>query len=162
MSVDELVSPDQLRGLSYETASLYGMPHIGCKYTSENINATAFDADDYRRCACCGKSGVPHNRHHEPPRSKGTFLLETPMGKFVLLPALIDLCGSGTTGCHGQRHRNNLKIRWKWDSPEFERKWWNGYFLSRSWHKPNGSWLWDYGCYIFEHDGRVWAYRGRP
>ena len=34
-----------LRGLSIDKASLYGMPHIGCRYKREHIDATAFEGD---------------------------------------------------------------------------------------------------------------------
>ena len=149
---------EQLRGMSYEKAKLYGMPHIGCKYRRDDIAATAFDSD-VRRCAGCGRTNGKHDRHHEPPRSNGSFLLVTPIGQFVLKPALIDLCGSGTTGCHGERHNGKLKIRWEWDSPEYEEKWWSGYFLSRPFHEPHGKWLYQYGRYVFERNGQSWEYR---
>lgn len=149
---------EQLRGLSYEKAKLYGMPNIGCKYRFEDINSTAF-VDDRRRCACCGRTNGHHNRHHEPPKSNGCFLLETPKGKFVLLPALIDLCGSGTTGCHGERHNGKLKISWEWDTPVYEAMWWNGDFLSSPYHEPHGKWLYGFGRYIFEHNGKRWEHR---
>lgn len=149
----------RLRGLSYQKASLYGMPHIGCKYRYEDINSTMWDGD-FRRCACCGRSGGAHNRHHEPPKSNGLFVLETEYGRFVLLPALIDLCGSGTEGCHGDRHNGKLGIRWEWDSDEYAEKWWSGWFLSRPYHEPHGSWLYGYGCYVFERGDGEWRFRG--
>lgn len=151
-------SREQLRGVSYEKAKLYGMPHIGCRYKRDDINATAF-IDETRRCAGCGRTNGRHDRHHEPPRSNGSFLLITPMGRFVLKPALIDLCGSGTTGCHGERHNGKLKISWEWDTPEYEEQWWNGYFLSRPYHEPHGRWLYSYGRYVFERNGQRWEYR---
>jgi hypothetical protein len=149
----------QLRGWSYEKASLCGMPHIGCKYKREDIAATAWQGD-HRRCAFCGRTTGSHDRHHEPPRSNGAFLMFTPRGRFVLLPALIDLCGSGTTGCHGDRHNGRLKIRWEWDTDEDARKWWDGTYLSAPFHKPHGAWLYEHGCYVFERNGREWRYRG--
>ena len=148
----------QLRGLSFPKASLYGMPHIGAKYWKEEMDATKWTGD-YRQCACCGKVGGQHNRHHEPPRSNGTFLLETPRGKFVLFPALIDLCGSGTTGCHGKRTNGILKISWSWYEEEFAEAWWDGSLLSKPYHEPHGNWLWDYGRYVFEMDGKGWEVR---
>ena len=149
----------QLRGMSYEKASLYGMPHIGCKYRFEDIRSTVWDGDA-RRCAYCGKVSGRHNRHHEPPKANGLFVLHTKMGSFVLLPALIDLCGSGTEGCHGLRHSRRLKIRWEWDSDEDAEKWWSGWFLSRPYHEPHGVWLYNHGCYVFEMDGSERRYRG--
>lgn len=149
----------QLRGLSYPKASLYGMPHIGCRYWREDMAATKFDSEPHR-CACCGKVGGVHNRHHEPPRSNGTFLLETPRGKFVLFPALIDLCGSGTTGCHGLRHNGGLKIAWEWYDDGSAEDWWDGTFLSMPYHPPHGEWLWRHGRYVFERDSMRWEIRG--
>jgi len=149
---------EQLNGRPYETAKLYGMPHIGAKYYREHVDATKFTGD-YRRCACCGKTGGAHSKHHEPPKGRGSsFILKTPMGRFVLLPALIDLCGSGTTGCHGDRHNGDLGIRWEWDSDEYEEKWWDGTLLSRG-MKPNGAWLFEYGRYIFSKGDREWEVR---
>ena len=150
-------SMHQLRGLSYETASLFGMPHIGARYFREDINCTEWEGDT-RRCAFCGRATGAHSKHHEPPRSKGSFLLATPIGSFVLMPALIDLCGSGTTGCHGDRHNGRLKIRWKWDSDEFAEMWWQGAFLKKG-MAPNGKWLFGYGRYVFERNGRTFEYR---
>lgn len=154
-----MLDQSQLRGLSIDKTRLYGMPHIGCWYTGKGINATAF-SDVHMRCACCGRTNGAHNRHHEPPRSNGLFVLDTQHGRFELRPALIDLCGSGTTGCHGDRHNGRLKIRWKWDDAEAEHQWWSGYWLSLPNHEPHGDWLWKYGRYIFERDGKVWEYIG--
>lgn len=148
-----------LRGLSMDKASLYGMPHIGCRYTRDDMARTAFESD--LRCAWCGSQRGFHSRHHEPPRSNGSFLLNTPKGKFVLLPALVDLCGSGTTGCHGDRHNGLLKLRWEWDGDEFAEKWWDGTFLSRPYHEPNGKWLYAYGCWVLERDGVERRFRGQ-
>jgi len=166
MSVDNLYDPSQLRGLSYETAKLYGMPHIGSWYLSENVKDYAIPS--YAPCAACGRPAS--NVHHEPPRGKsscidpmtvekipGSFLLETPRGKFVLLPALICLCGTGTMGCHGDRHNGRLAISWEWDDDESERKWWDGTFLKTG-LVPHGDWLYFHGHYVFEHDGFRWEY----
>lgn len=151
---------EQLRGLSYEKASLYGMPHIGCKYrTRYEIASTAFEGRT-RKCACCGRVGGVHSRHHEPPRANGHYMLATGHGTFQLRPALIDLCGSGTMGCHGDRHNGRLSIRWEWDSEENEKNWWNGYMLSLPGHEPHGKWLYAYGHYVFDHDGKTWQHRG--
>lgn len=168
MSVECLHDPSQLRGLPYETAKLYGMPHIGAWYNSENVKD--YDHPDYFPCPICGRAST--NVHHEPPRGKsscidpetlkkvpGSFLLETPWGKFVLLPALICLCGSGTTGCHGDRHNGSLSIRWEWDSDDDERMWWDGTFLKRG-LKPNGDWLYEHGRYVYESRFGSYEYRG--
>lgn len=164
------MTPDsrQLKGLPYETVKLYGMPHIGAWYKTENVKDYAHDR--YVPCASCGLPAS--NVHHEPARGSssckdpktgkkipGSFLFDTPKGRFVLLPALICLCGTGTTGCHGKRHNGELKIRWEWDSEESERKWWDGTFLSKG-REPNGEWLWSHGKYVFTDSGREWSYRG--
>lgn len=165
MTIAALHSPSQLRGLSYEKASLYGMPNIGAHYVREDV--TCYEHDSYVPCPVCGKPSA--NVHHEPPRGAsraldgarkvpGAFLLETPMGKFVLLPALICLCGTGTTGCHGDRHSGKLSIRWQWLSEEWERDWWNGKLLSHG-LPPNGDWLYDYGYYVFETEHGKFTYR---
>lgn len=160
-------SAEQLMGLPYETAKLYGMPHVGAWYRSENVRD--YSHADYCQCPACGRPAS--NVHHEPPRGRsscidpetgrkipGSFLLCTPMGKFVLLPALICLCGTGTTGCHGDRHGGKLGIRWEWDSEESERRWWDGTFLKAG-LEPNGEWLWSHGHYVFARDGKEWSYR---
>ena len=170
MSIECIQYDGQLKGLPYKTAKLYGMPHIGCRYYRDDVNAVKWTGD-FRTCAACGKSGGQHSKHHEPPKSKGCpFLLEcrksdtSPGGRFALKPALIDLCGSGTTGCHGNRHNGMLRVSWEWDSDEYERMWWDGTFLSHG-KDPHGTWLYLYGCYVFEADdgtgtwSACWTYR---
>ena len=147
-----------LHGFPYDTAKLYGMPNIGCRYYREDADGGQWTGQ-YRECACCGKVGGIHSKHHEPPKGRGrSFLLRTKMGSFVLLPALIDLCGTGTTGCHGDRHNGKLKIRWEWDDEEYEAKWWDGTFLSQG-KQPNGKWLFGYGRYVFSRCGHEWEVR---
>lgn len=148
----------QLSGLSYETASLYGMPHLGAAYSSDSVNDTKLTTL-HPICAACGRTTYPFSKHHEPPRSKGhVFLLKTDMGQFVLRPALIVLCGSGVTGCHGDRHNGRLSIRWEWDSDESAERWWSGDFLAHK-RKPNEPWLFEHGRYVFENDSRTWEVR---
>lgn len=143
----------QLRGLTFEAASLFGMPNLGAVYLREDMSATSMRES---RCACCGtRSSHGWSVHHEPPRSKGTFLLCTEWGRFVLLPALIVLCGSGTTGCHGKRHNGQLRIRWEWDLDEYAEKWWSGWILSH-FCAPHSPRLFELGRYVFEMDGKSW------
>lgn len=150
-------SMDQLRGLSYPAASLYGMPNLGAEYTREDVSATKLHRPP--RCACCGtQSARGFSAHHEPPRSKGSFVLRTEWGSFVLLPALIALCGSGTTGCHGMRHGGRLRIRWEWDSDEYAEKWWSGWTLSH-YCAPHSPRLFKLGRYVFALDGIEWEVR---
>jgi len=138
----------KLRGLSYETASLYGMPHLGASYARDDVDSNRLEPG--ARCICCGK--IARNSHHEPPKSKGrNFLLVTEWGQFVLKPALMSLCGSGTTGCHGRRHERRWTVRWEWDSDEIAEKWWSGYWLSHG-YAPNSHKLFSLGRYVFEFD----------
>lgn len=122
---------EQLRGLPYEEAQKFGMPHVGCFYAGESVKS-------HRRvdeAACCVCGAPASNAHHDPPLGMGgknrSFLLVTKMGKFVLKPALFAVCGSGTTGCHDGFHGGSrYRARWVWGSPEYGELWWSGYWLS--------------------------------
>lgn len=146
----------QLNGLSYEIASLYGMPHLFGEYYRDDVDATRWVPRDERTCACCGRTYFHRwSLHHEPPKSKGrSFNLATPMGTFVLKPALIGLCGSGTEGCHGDRHARLLTIRWAWESDENAERWWSGHWLSHG-YMSNSQRLFELGHYEFERGGMV-------
>lgn len=131
-----------LNGVSFETASLYGMPHYGAYYAGNGINTNKLYPSTL--CACCRRLAT--NSHHEPPKGKGhAFVLHG----HVLKPALIALCGSGTTGCHGRRHSGKLRIRWAWKNETYERLWWDGTFL-RSGFVSNDPRLYRYGKWVFE------------
>ena len=117
-----------LSGLSRETAERFGKPHVSAFYAASSVSSNRLA--EGASCAICDRPAT--NSHHEPPRSKGAFALPTPKGVFVLKPALIALCGSGTTGCHGAVHSGIFRIRWVWDSEEAERAWWDGSILSKS------------------------------
>lgn len=136
-----------LDGVPYEVAKCFGMPHVGAFYSSSSVHSHKREED--ARCAVC--KAMATNAHHEPPKGMGgkyrRFLLCTPMGQFVLKPALIALCGSGTTGCHGDRHNGNFKIRWEWDEEQFEENWWNGHFLSHGF-KPHDKRLYSMGRWV--------------
>ncbi|WP_288071233.1 hypothetical protein [Adlercreutzia caecimuris] len=130
-----------LRGASYAHASCCGMPHVRAAYT----------ADDIRRYeshgGACPMCGLPvANVHHEPPRSFGSFLLRSPSGIHVLKPALISLCGSGTTGCHGLVHHGLASWRWEWDSDEWAERWWSGDLLRRM--SPHDPGLYELGRWV--------------
>lgn len=141
-------SSSVLGGMDYESARLYGMPHVSAAYTGEGVRL--YRLEEGARCLACGRPAT--NAHHEPPKGHGrSWVLRTPWGRFVLRPALIALCGSGTTGCHGDRHSGLLRFRWEWDDEEDEEAWWNGFLLSHGYH-PH-----DRGLYKF---GRWVAYRG--
>lgn len=155
----------QLRGLSYDVASLYGMPHINAVYRRADDIRLKTRWEGERICAVCGRTQAPSwSVHHEPPKSKGSgknpyFHLMTKMGAFPLKPALIGLCGSGTEGCHGDRHNGLLRIRWVWESDEIAEKWWNGHWLSHDF-APHSHRLFELGHYEFERGGMVKRVRG--
>jgi hypothetical protein len=60
-------------------------------------------------------AGAATNRHHRQLRSRGG--LDTPEN-------LMDVCGTGTTGCHGWIHANvteSTRLGWivpSWENPE--------------------------------------------
>ena len=120
-----------LCGLSVEAAECFGKPHLGCHYVRDDTKSNRLD--EQARCASCGKRA--ESSHHEPPLGMGgrnrQLLLRTPMGIHVLKPALIALCGSGTTGCHGKRHHGELPIRWVWERDEHAALWWSGELLKQ-------------------------------
>lgn len=125
-----------------DVAVNYGMPHLGCRYTRDDVRATAFveNEEGWTPCAVCGRPA--ENRHHLPPRSTsscvdevgkrhpGSILLPTRYGQYVLKPALVALCGSGTTGCHGKVHNRDIDIHWEFDTKEYEELWLQGWFLA--------------------------------
>lgn len=151
-------SSRQLMGLSYEVAECYGKPHIGARYENESVKSHK----RMRNAACAVCGGHATNAHHNPPLSKGhVFLLMTEWGRFVLKPALIAVCGSGTTGCHNGFHGGaRYKARWMWDSDENAQKWWSGELLKRM--KPHSNELYRYGYWAIEDrlTGEVIVRRG--
>lgn len=118
----------QLRGIAKPLAEMYGKPHWGSSYLSKNPTPQSVDRyrlDDGATCIVCGQRAT--NSHHTPPKGiMRVFELMTPKGRFKYRPALIAMCGSGTTGCHGMVHKGMLKIEWVWDSDGFESGWWDG------------------------------------
>lgn len=150
---DTGIRPDasQLRGLSYAKAKLCGMPHLGASYAGGGIERTRLG--DGALCALCGRPAT--NAHHEPPRSNGAFLLPTKWGMFVLKPALIALCGSGTTGCHGARHDRRVAFEWRWADADAEALWWSGYLLSHG-YPPHSRRLLDLGGW-YAGSGDEWT-----
>lgn len=133
-----------LNGWSLDKASLMGMPHIGAHYTS----GLRYEMDDGAPCAVCGRPAT--NCHHVVPKGMGggskVFTLQTPMGVFPLKSPLFALCGSGTTGCHGDFHQHFLTAKWVWDDPEFGRMWWSGELLSHG-IAPHDAQLLDMGSW---------------
>ena len=138
----------QLCGMPYERAKCYGAPNWMAAYTV-GLNYRLLGG---ARCMVCGRPAT--NAHHEPPKGIGgvkEWRLETPKGPRLLRPALIALCGSGTTGCHGMRHRNELAFRWEWDSEEEESLWWDGTFPSAM--EDNDPRLYLHGRWVVESRG---------
>lgn len=117
----------QLRGLPLDVAELYGKPHVSARYRSGSIRSHAMEPG--ARCAVCRRPAT--NVHHAPPVSKGTFRLVTPAGSWELKPALLALCGSGTTGCHDGFHGGGrYRLAWEWGSDDDARAWWDGSILN--------------------------------
>lgn len=145
-----------LHGLSVEKASLYGMPHIGASYTAGDVNA--YRKDDRATCPVCGRFAT--NVHHHP--AKGAcpyFTLQTDWGLFVLKPALIAMCGSGTTGCHGDVHQRKVEIVWEWDDDGSAEAWWSGHLLAHG-YAPHDPRLYDLGRYRITAGGKSIVVRG--
>lgn len=143
----------QLQGLSREWAECYGKPNFGAFYAG--ANAKTHRMEEGARCAICGKPAT--NVHHYPPLSKGwTFHMPVEDMDIELKPALFALCGSGTTGCHGDFHNGRFRAVWKWDSDEYEDAWWSGKLLR--YLAPHDPRLYGYGCWeLYDtRDGKIW------
>lgn len=138
---------------SRDVVNLYAMPNVNARYTRDDIAATEW-AGDYPVCAVCGRTSGPFEVHHEPPRSKGSLLLCTEMGQFVVKPSLLLLCKQ----CHADRHDGRLSFSWEWDEPEFEERFWNGWFLSHGYAEHDER-FWRRGKLTVERDGRRWEVR---
>ena len=63
MSIDATLNRSQLRGLPYETAKLYGMPHLGCDYRGGGISST-YLTGEFPKCAACGITTGCHGKRH--------------------------------------------------------------------------------------------------
>lgn len=148
----------QLRCLSYPVAERYGKPHISAHYKTRNVKSNKLD--QYARCSICGEPAT--NSHHDPPLRNGkSFLLVTDNGSFELKPALIALCGSGTTGCHDGFHGGaRYRIEWIWDKDCYASAWWSGEILSKI--EPHSPELYMYGYWLItdKKTGDEKIYRG--
>lgn len=148
---------EKLGTLTVEKARMFGMPHVGAKYTSKT-------GDHYRmlegaRCMVCGQPAA--HVHHEPNKGMGGHATLELAGH-GLRPALFALCQK----CHDQRHfahnGDRLSIRWRWafepTSHEYEKLWVEGGFFE-SGFMPHDERLFWYGWYeIFESDRLVKEY----
>lgn len=148
----------QLRGLSYSVAERYGKPHIRAHYKARNVKSNSLD--QYARCIVCGEQAT--NSHHEPPIRHGkSFLLVANDMIFELKPALIALCGSGTTGCHNDFHGGaRYRIEWIWNDDSYAAAWWSGEILSKI--EPHSPELFMYGHWLItdKKTGEKIIYRG--
>lgn len=146
---------EQLGGLPIEEASCFGMPHIGARYLGADARSNRLD--DGALCAVCGRPAT--NSHHEPPLGMGgrnrAFLLRTARGSWTLTPALVALCGSGTTGCHGMRHSGRLRLRWAWASDGIAEQWWDGRILAHRCDQHDPALL-GFGRWEASLDGGEW------
>ena len=149
-----MVDARKLHGLSIDRAECYGKPHINAFYTGNGLRA--YKRDDVALCPLCGRPAT--NTHHQPDRFFFRFMLKDG-GYIALRPALMAVCGSGTTGCHGDIEAFRTNVRWRWDSDEYESAWWDGTMLS-SGLGAHDERLYHYGCWVFENDGKEIEYRG--
>lgn len=144
----------QLRGTSYEVASCFGMPHVRAYYAKRDVKSNRLE--EFAGCAVCHEQAT--NSHHEPPLGMGgrnrEFAFWLPSGPLALRPALIALCGSGTTGCHGERHSGALRFRWAWDRDYFAEQWWTGYLLTHG-LSPHDPELYTMGRWVISRNGKV-------
>jgi hypothetical protein len=138
---------------------IYGKPCVGAHY--ERFDAHSHRLDPMARCCICGRMAT--NVHHWPPLGIGgggrQMTHATPVGRFVLLPALFAVCGGGNaSGCHGAWHAGLVDVEWLWDDPASQDAWEDGTLLKRS--KP-GRWLYGLGRYRFAdaRTGRTWEHR---
>lgn len=136
-----------LQGMSYEQASCMGMPHLGAVYIG---SGDKYKLTEGIHCVNC-RIHLATNCHHEPQKGIGGRKQLILYGQ-VLRPALIALCGSGTTGCHGLRHSGKLHLQWKWDCDDYEEAFWNGTFFMDMF-KPHDPRFFDYG---------KWYANGKP
>lgn len=139
---------------SLPTVLLYACPNINAEYTADRIDAYRWTGD-YPQCAVCGKSRRIDGVHHEPPRSKGSLLLQTRLGGYVVKPTLMTLC----VECHKDRHdRAELSFAWEFDSPEDELAFLTGEFFKEGWREHDER-FWGLGRLAVSHRGKRWEVR---
>lgn len=136
-----------LRGLSVEAASKFGMPNVGAHYEGRGVRSNRLD--DGALCAFCRARAT--NAHHVPSVGMGSRNAKFQLHHWTLKPALIALCGSGTTGCHGDCHSGLMRIEWEWDDDETAEAWWTGELMRDV--KPGSPELFEYGCWVMTRYG---------
>ena len=130
-----------LNGLSYERASLYGMPHIHC--TPNSITGA---------CAICGRRAT--ERHHMAPKGMGARYLtvQTENGALKLESALVALCHE----CHDKFPPQGFEYsaEWVWKDVESANLYWSGALYEMG-IEPHSERFYDYGFYVFRANGKV-------
>ncbi|WP_077597848.1 hypothetical protein [Olsenella urininfantis] len=138
-----------LRGMTVTGAEKMGKPHFGAYYAGSGVRTNRLVRG--ARCAVCGAPAT--NSHHEPQVGMGGGRASLPLAGHGLRPALIALCGSGTTGCHGMVHAGLLRIAWEWDGDGSD--WWEGR-LPGDLYEGNAAGLYGLGCWVVrDRGGRV-------
>ena len=132
-----------LRGLSVQSAQCFGMPHIGAYYAGKGVRTNRLEK--FAECPVCGRPAT--NSHHVPAVGMSGRNASFTLAGHVLKPALIALCGSGTTGCHGLMHAGKMRVEWIWDSDELTEAWWSGEMLKKI--EPHSEDLYKFGCWKF-------------
>lgn len=131
----------EVDGLSAEELNGIGKPCVGARYTS--YRGDGHELLDGAVCAVCGKPAT--NAHHVPAKGMGGGRRLVRVGGVPMRPALIALCGSGTTGCHGLAHQRRIRFEWRWDDARFERAFLRGEVppalmtLTGRWYVTDGS-----------------------
>lgn len=148
-------SREQLHGLAHPVAECFGKPHWQARYLSAEPTKPSVDRYALEEDACCIVCGKRATNSHHNPR-KGVmriFPMGTERGLWLLRPALLAVCGSGTAGCHRAIHEGLLKIEWAWDHEGFEDAWWDGSLLESS--KPHSASLYECGFWRITSDGKT-------
>lgn len=146
---------DRLHSLAIPIAECFGKPHWQARYRSDNAtpkSVNSYTLEENATCIVCGRKAT--NAHHCPPKGiMRVFPLVTERGLFSLRPALLAVCGSGTTGCHGDIHAGRIKVTWEWDHEGFQDAWWDGSLLEASGpHSPD---LFACGFWRITRDGKT-------
>lgn len=140
-----------LCGLSVDAADKFGKPCVGAYYAGMGVRDNRLDED--ARCLICGARAT--NSHHEPPLGLGCRNSRLFVAGHRLRPALIALCGSGTTGCHGKVHRGIYRIAWRWDSDDDARDWWQGRMPGESYDYCGSKTLYWHGQWVVTSGGET-------
>lgn len=145
-----------LHGLSVASAQCFGMPHAMAHYSGKGVRTNRLDDDAV--CAVCGRMAT--NSHHVPAVGMGGRNASFTLHGHALRPALIALCGSGTTGCHGLMHSGRLKAEWVWHDDEAAERWWSGDILRGCTPHASALYIWGEWRFISSDGEIVAAHRG--